>query len=79
MKDKNTFTAQINGFEMTTDHQKMLAKDLLKLADKHGAIPTKWSSYVLKGKKDIYKQDELIDLSEDNWFITLLDRPTQVA
>lgn len=79
MAEKTLFRVEVNGIEMETEKQEMETFDVLKLAEKHGAIPGKWDEYILKGDKRGYGQDDWVDLSEDNSFITLRDRPTQVA
>ena len=79
MAGKTLFQVKVNGIEMETEHQTMIAHDVLKLAEKHGAIPGKLNEYILKGNKREYGQEDGVDLSEDNSFITLRDRPTQVA
>lgn len=79
MAGRTLFQVKVNGIEMETEHQTMIAHDVLELAEKHGAIPGKWKEYILKGDKREYGQEDGVDLSEDNSFITLRDRPTQVA
>lgn len=79
MAEKRVFTIKVNGIEIKTEHEKIIAHDVLELAEKHGALPGKWNEYILRGDKGEYGQDDWVNLSEDNIFITLRDRPTQVA
>ena len=79
MAEKRVFTTKVNGIEIETEHEKIKAHDVLELAEKLGALPGKWNEYILKGDKGEYGHDDWVNLSEDNIFITLRDRPTQVA
>lgn len=79
MGEKTLFKVEVNGIEMQTEHQEMETLGVLELAEKHGAIPGKYNEYILRGDKREYGRDDRVDLSEDNSFITLRDRPTQVA
>ena len=74
-----TFTLKVNGIEMQTGQEKVVAHDILELAEKEGAIPGKPENYVLEGDKGRYGRDDWVNLSEDSVFITLRDAPTQVA
>ena len=74
-----TFTLKVNGIEMQMGQEKVVAHDILELAEKEGAIPGKPENYVLEGDKGRYGRDDLVNLSEDSVFITLRDAPTQVA
>ena len=79
MAEKKVFTLKVNGIEIKTEHEKIIVHDVLELAEKHGAIPGKWNEYILRGDKGEYGHNDWVNLSEDNIFITLRDRPTQVA
>lgn len=79
MAEKTLFRVEVNGIKMETEYQEMETLGVLELAEKHGAIPGKYNEYILRGDKREYGQDDRVDLSEDNSFITLRDRPTQVA
>ena len=72
-------TFKVNGVEIYTDHESLLAKEILELAKEKGAIPGNPGEYILQGDKGKYKGDDRINLKEDNQFITILDKPTQVA
>ena len=45
------FTFKVNGVEIRTDHQFLLAKKILELAKEKGAIPGNPDEYILKGDK----------------------------
>ncbi len=74
-----TFTLKVNGIEMQMEHEKVVAHDILELAEKEGAIPGKPENYLLDGDKGRYGRNDWVNLSEDSVFITLRDAPTQVA
>ncbi len=73
------FTFKVNGVEIYTDHQSLLAKEILELAKEKGAIPGNPEDYILQGDKGQYKQDDQVDLKEDNIFIAIPNKPTPVA
>ena len=77
------FTFKVNGVQIDTPHQKLVALDILKLAKEKGAIPGKPEEYILQGDKGPdkgkYKADDWVDLSEDNLFIAIPNKPTPVA
>ena len=73
------FTFKVNGVELRTDHQSLLAKEILQLAKEKGAIPGNPEDYILKGDKGEYKGDDRVNLEEDNLFIAIPDKPTPVA
>lgn len=75
----SSFAIKVNGEEITTHHQKMVAHDILELAEKVGAIPGKPESYTLQGEQAPYGWDDWVDLSEDKQFITIPNTPPQVA
>lgn len=74
-----TFTLKVNGIEMQMEHEKVVAHDILELAEKEGAIPGKPENYLLDGDKGRYGWDDPVNLSEDSVFITLRNAPTPVA
>ena len=76
---KEKFTLKVNGIEIETPHQKLVAHDILELAEKRGAMPGKPEDYILQGDKGQYGWDDWVDLEEDNVFITIPNTPTQVA
>ena len=73
------FTLKVNGEEIYTDRESLLAKEILQLAKEKGAIPGNPNEYILQGDKGKYKGDDRVNLKEDNQFITILNKPTQVA
>ncbi len=73
------FSFKINGVEIHTDHQSLLAKDILELAKEKGAIPGNPEDYILQGDKGKYKGDDRVNLEEDNLFIAIPNKPTPVA
>ena len=75
----DTFTFKVNGVEIQTDHQSLLAKEILELAKEKGAIPGNPEDYILQGDKGKYEQDAQVDLKEDNLFIAIPNKPTPVA
>ena len=75
----DAFTFKVNGIEISTDKQSLLAKQILELAKKKGAIPGNPEDYILQGDKGKYEQDALVNLKEDNLFIAIPNKPTQVA
>ena len=75
----DAFTFKVNGVEIHTDHQSLLAKEILELAREKGAIPGKPEDYILQGDKGKYDGDDRVDLKEDYLFIAIPDKPTPVA
>ena len=73
------FTFKVNGVEIYTDHESLLAKEILKLAKEKGAIPGNPEDYILQGDKGKYAGNDRVNLKEDNLFIAIPDKPTQVA
>ena len=73
------FTLKVNGEEIYTDHESLLAQEILKLAKEKGAIPGNPEDYILKGDKGEYKGNDRVNLKEDNQFITIPDKSTPVA
>ena len=73
------FTFKVNGVQIETPQQKLVAKNILELAKEKGAIPGNPEEYILQGDKGKYKADDWVDLSEDNLFIAISNKPTQVA
>ena len=73
------FTFKVNGVEIYTDHESLLAKEILELAKEKGAIPGKPDGYILQGDKGKYKGDDRVNFKEDNLFIAIPNKPTPVA
>ena len=76
---KKEFNFKVNGIEIETPHQKLVAHDILELAEKRGAMPGKPEEYILQGDKGQYGLNDWVDLEEDNVFITISRKPTPVA
>lgn len=70
---------KVNGEEIHTDHQSLLAIEILELAKEKDAIPGNPADYILQGDKGTYKGDDRVNLVEDNVFIAIPDKPTPVA
>ena len=73
------FIFKVNGVEISTDHQILLAKQILELAKEKGAIPGNPEEYILKGDKGEYQGDDRVNLAEDDLFIAIPNKPTPVA
>ena len=78
-EENRSFTFKVNGIEITTPHQKLVAHDILELVEKKRAIPGKPGEYILQGDKVLYGLDDWVDLEEDNLFITIPNKPTLLA
>ena len=79
MAEQKSFTLKVNGTEMTMREPRVVAHDILELAEKNGAIPGKPEDYLLQGDKRQYGWDNWVDLEEDNRFITIPNTSTPVA
>ena len=79
MAEQKSFTLKVNGMEMTMSTARVVAHDILELAEKRGAIPSKPEDYLLQGDKGQYDWDNWVDLEEDNVFLTIPNQPTPVA
>ena len=73
------FEFKVNGIQIDVKRQKLTAGEILELAKERGAMPGKPEEYELQGDKGRYEFDDLVDLAEDNIFITLPTAPTPVA
>ena len=79
LKHDANFGFKVNGIDIKTPHQKLVARAILELAKKYEAMPGKPEEYTLQGDKGSYGWDDWVDLEEDNVFITIPITPTQVA
>ena len=79
MAEQKSFTLKVNGIEMTMSTARVIAYDILELAEKNGAIPGNPVDYLLQGDKGQYGWDNWVDLEEDNVFLTIPNQPTPVA
>ena len=75
----DAFKFKVNGIEISTDKQSLLAKEILELAREKGAIPGNPEDYILQGDKGKYEQNARVNLEEDNLFIAISNKPTPVA
>ena len=73
------FSFKVNGIEIESEQQRVVANKILELAKKVGAMPGNPEEYILQGDKGVYGWDDLVDLQEDNVFITIHNTSTQVA
>ena len=73
------FPFKVNGVQVESERQKLLARDILELAREKDAIPGKPDDYTLHGDKGEYRPDAWVDLEQDNVFITVPNTPTRVA
>ena len=78
---KDTFTFTVNDTEISTEHEKLAAADILQLAEREGAIPNKAENYRLEtvDGEHQFKSDEWVDLQEFKEFITVPNSRTDVA
>lgn len=82
MSMTKVFTFKVNDTEIASEFRKVLARELLELAVKNGAVQGRPEDYILKSLTKHNKQyqwDEEVDLQEDDQFITLLNTPVVVA
>lgn len=77
----NSITIKVNDTEIKTKHEKLVAADILKLAEQHGAIPNKSDAYTLEtaDEKHQFKADDWVDLLEYKDFLTVPTSKTDVA
>ena len=70
---------KVNGVQLVSDKQILSAAEILNMAREKGAIPGKPDGYILKGTKRDYTENEQVNLTEDDLFITVPSSSTQVA
>ncbi|WP_419950482.1 hypothetical protein [Candidatus Palauibacter sp.] len=78
-KPSNGYEFKVNGIQIRTEKRELTANEILLLAKQHGAIPGDPGNYILQGDKGEYSGTDLIDLAEDQVFITIPNTPTDVA
>ena len=78
-QEDGAYNFKVNGIEFEIKRRIVLAREILEIAAKQGAMPGKPDEYVLEGDKGRYEADSKIDLAEDNIFITLPIKAPQVA
>ena len=78
---KDSYTFKVNDTEISTPHEKLIAADILKLAENAGAIPNKAETYLLEtaDEKRQFKNEDWVDLQEFKEFITVPTGKTDVA
>ena len=77
--DKRAFEIKVNGVQIEVEEEKLRASRVLEIAKESGAMPGNPEDYLLQGDKRLYKAEDWVNFEEDNQFITIPDRPTQVA
>ena len=78
-EEGRSFEVKVNGIQFEVKSRELAAREILKLAKERGAVPGNPEEYELQGDKGRYGPADLVDLEEDNIFITLPTAPTQVA
>ena len=73
------FSFKVNGIEIKSEQQRVVANKILEFAKKAGAMPGKPEEYILQGDKGEYGWDVVVDLQEDNVFITIRNTSTPIA
>lgn len=78
-EEDRSFEVKVNGIQFEVKNRELSARKILELAKERGAVPGKPEEYDLQGEKARYSLDDLVNLEEDNIFITLPTAPTPVA
>lgn len=78
-EETRSFEVKVNGIQLEAKSRELSARSILELAKERGAVPGNPEEYELQGDKGRYGLDDLVDLEEDNIFITLPTTPTPVA
>ena len=73
------YTLKVNGVQICVDHESVMAQEILKLAVEKNAAPGGPEDYILQGGKGMYHAGDTINLREDNLFIAIPTKSTQVA
>ena len=78
---KDSFSFTVNDTEIKTNHEKLIAADILQLAAKAGAIPNKPETYYLEtsDEKHQFKNEDWVSFLEYKDFITVPTGKTDVA
>ena len=74
-----SFLIKVNGFEIRTAHEKLVAHAILELAEKEEAFPGKPEDYMLLGDKGMYGWNDCVNVREDDLFVAIPCRATPVA
>ena len=77
----DSFSFTVNDTEIKTQHEKLIAADILKLAEQAGAIPNKPETYFLETADEElrFKNEVWVNLLEYKDFITVPTGKTDVA
>ena len=77
----DTYSITVNDTEIKTQHEKLIAADILKLAKQAGAIPNKPETYFLETADEThrFKNEDWVNLQEYKNFITVPTGKTDVA
>ena len=77
----DSFSFTVNDTEIETRHEKLIAADILKLAEQAGATPHKPETYFLEtaDEKHRFKNEDWVNLQEYKEFITVPTGKTDVA
>ena len=77
----DSFSFTVNDTAIETQHEKLIAADILKLAEQAGAIPNKPETYFLEtaDEKHRFKNEDWVNLQEYKEFITVPTGKTDVA
>ena len=80
-KTKEQFTITVNGKEIKLHYEKLVASDVLKLAEKHGAFTGNPEEYVLLSDEPEheFKNDDWVDFREYKEFTAERSAPTPIA
>lgn len=77
--DDKLIRFKVNGTELESNFDKLIALDILAMAKKKDAFEGKIEDYVLERGDDKFKPDEWVDLKDGESFLAILQGPTQVA
>ena len=78
--DKDTLIHfKVNGVELESQFDKLVALDILRMAKEKGAFEGKPEEYVLEEDDRKYKPDDWVELKEGNEYLALPGGSTPVA
>lgn len=70
---------KVNGVELESQFDKLVASDILRMAKEKGAFEGKPEDYILEYGGQSYKPHDWVELKEGEELLALLAGPTQVA
>ena len=79
MTNQKEFIIKVNGVQFGVPNETLTAREVLQLAKEKDAIAGEPDTYILRGEKQEYGLDEIVNLAQDNIFIAILNTPTPVA